>query len=115
MKAYNSAISLVSSFNSGDSSFQTLLYLPYYHFRSLLTAACVLIKVLKSSYAKELDNFEAGRKAFNESILALSQSSVSNNDTGGKAVKLLSQVWHSGAASKDSPPELTIKSRFGAR
>jgi hypothetical protein len=115
LKAYNSAISLVSVLVSADSSNNVLHYLPWYHSRSLLTAACVLVKVLKSSYAEELEDYEAGRKTFNECILALTRSSVSNNDVAGKAVKPLSQIWHSGAGSKQSPPELTIKSRYGAR
>ena len=101
--------------SSLDSTHDTLLYLPYYLFRSLLTAACVIVKVLKSAYAQDLDQFGAGKKAFNDSVLALGRSSVSNNDTGGKAVKLLSQVWHSDSSSNQLPPELALKSRLGAR
>jgi hypothetical protein len=116
LKAYASAVNLVSLFTSVDVTSEVLLYLPHYHSRMLLTATCIVLKVLKSSYAPELGDAAHGRKTFNECILTLSRCSVSNNDTCGKAVKLVSQMWHRGGVSKgQSPPELTIKSRCGAR
>ncbi|PMD57437.1 uncharacterized protein K444DRAFT_632532 [Hyaloscypha bicolor E] len=71
-------------------------------------------KVLKSSYAQEVDDFEKGRRVFNDSILAIQRSSITNNDTAAKAVKMLSCVWHSSIISGQSPPQLTVQSRFGA-
>jgi transcriptional regulatory protein LEU3 len=115
MKAYDSAIKLVSALLSTDRSSETLLYLPYYHFRCLLTAACILVKVLKSSYAQELEYYEKGRGAFNDAVLAIMRSSISNNDTAGKAAQMLSRVWHNSTATDHSPPQLTVQSRFGAR
>jgi hypothetical protein len=115
MKAYNSATNFVSALTPSDHSQDTLLYLPYYLFRCLLTAACILVKVLKSNYAQEIDDFEKGRRVFNDSILAIRRSSVTNNDTAAKAVKMLSCVWHSSIISGQSPPQLTVQSRFGAR
>jgi hypothetical protein len=114
MKAYNSAINLASVFISANRTREALLYLPYYHFRCLLTASCILLKVLKSSYAQGIDDFESGRKAFNDSLLSIGCCSVSNNDSAGKAVNMLSLVWHSNGA-KNSPPQLSTKSKFGAR
>jgi hypothetical protein len=113
MKAYNSAINLVSAYTSADRMNETLLYLPSYHFRTLLTASCILLKVLKSSYAQEVEDLESGRKAFNDSILAIARCSVSNNDTAGKAVSMLPLAWHS-SGTKQSPPQLSTKSKFGA-
>lgn len=116
LKAYKSAVTLISFFTTGDATGEALLYLPYSLFRMLLTAACIVLKVLKSSYAPELGDAEYGRITLNQSMLALSRSSVSNNDTGGKAVKLISQIWHSSGGSKEqSPPLLYITSRYGAR
>lgn len=116
LKAYRSAVNLVSLITSADATSEVLQYLPRYHSRMLLTATCIVLKVLKSSYAPELGDTAYGRKIFNECILALSRCSVSDNDTSGKAVKLVSQMWHSGGDCKgQSPPELTIKSRCGAR
>ena len=113
LKAYNSAVSLVSFLTAHDD---LLLYLTYYHFRTLLNVACILLKVLQSSYAQDLSDYEAGRRAFNQTISALSRSSVSNTDVGGKAVRLLSQVWHSSDTSRrEHPPQFIIKSRLGAR
>jgi hypothetical protein len=115
MKAYDSAVNLVSVLASTSNSSETILYLPYYHFRCLLTAACIIIKVLKSSYAKDLASKEKARRAFNDSILASKRSSVSNNDTAGKAALMLSRFWHSSTQANQSPSVLTIQSRFGAR
>jgi len=114
MKAYDSAINMVCVLTSTDHSKETLLYLPYYHFRCLLTAACILVKVLKSSYSQEVEDFDKGRRVFNESILAIQRSSITNNDTAAKAVKMLSCVWHSNAISNQCPPQLAVQSRFGA-
>ena len=115
MKAYDSAVNFVSVLASTSTSSETILYLPYYHFRCLLTAACIIIKVLKSSYAQDLACKEKARRAFNDSILALKRSSVSNNDTARKASLMLSRFWHSSSQANQSPPVLTIQSRFGAR
>lgn len=114
MKAYDSAVNFVSVLASTSTSSETTLYLPYYHFRCLLTAACIIIKVLKSSYAQDLASKENARRAFNDSILALKRSSVSNNDTARKASLMLSRFWHSSSQANQSPPVLTIQSRFGA-
>jgi hypothetical protein len=83
LKAYTSAVNLVSLFTTADATSEVLLYLPHYHSRMLLTATCIVLKVVKSSYALELGYAAHGRKTFNECILALSRS-VSNNDTCGK-------------------------------
>jgi hypothetical protein len=115
MKAYYSAVNFVSVLASTSTSSETILYLPYYHFRCLLTAACIIIKVLKSSYAQDLACKEKGRRAINDSILAIKRSSVSNNDTAGKAALMLSRFWHSSTQGNQSPPVLRIQSRFGAR
>jgi len=116
LKAYTSAVNLVSLFTSADTTSGALLYLPHYHYRMLLTATCIVLKVLKSSYAPEIGDTAYGRKTLNECLLALSRCSVSNNDTCGKAVKLVSQMWHRDGCDKgQSPPELTIRSRCVAR
>jgi hypothetical protein len=116
LKAYTSAVNFVSLFTTADATSEVLLFLPHYQSRMLLTATCIVLKVLKSSYAPELGDAANGGKTFNECILALSRCSVSNNDTCGKAVKLVSQMWHRGSGSRtQSPPELTIRSRCGAR
>jgi hypothetical protein len=115
LKAYDSAINYVAALTSLNHEPEILLYLPNYHFRSLLTAASILLKVLKSSCSPQgVEEFERGRKAFNDSILTISTCSVSNNDTAGKAVKMLSNVWHSGSGEKEAA-QLSVKSRYGAR
>ena len=116
LKVYTSAVNLVSLFTSADATSEVLPYILHYHSRMLLTATCIVLKALKSSYAPELGDAAHGRETFNECILALSHFSVSNNDTCGKAVKLASQMWHRvGDPKIQSLPELTIKSRCGAR
>jgi hypothetical protein len=115
MKAYDSAVNLICALTSINDASQTLLYLPYYHFRCLITAATILIKVLRSSYAQDLDDLEKGRSVFNDSILAITRSSVSNNDTALKAAQMLSRLWHHPTVANRAPPVLTVQSRFGAR
>lgn len=114
LKAYTSAVNLVSLYTSADASNEALLYLPHYHSRMLLTATCLVIKVLKSSYASELGDTAYGRRTINACILALSRCSVSDNDVCGKAVKLMSKIWHREPSNDRTPPQLTIKSRGSA-
>lgn len=116
LKAYASAVDFIAALAKADAASEILLYLSYYHLRMLINAGCVVLKVLNSSYAQELPSFESGRMAFNQATLALSRSSVFNNDPGAKVVQHMSQVWHHGLSSKrHAPPELIVKSRFGAR
>jgi hypothetical protein len=77
LKAYTSAVNLVSLLTSADATSEVLIYPPHYHSRMLLTATCIVLKVLKSSYDPELGDTAHGRKTFNERILALSRCSVS--------------------------------------
>lgn len=117
LQAYTSALNLVSLFSLLDAAQNALLYLPYHFFRMLLIATCTIFKILKSSYASEVGDYETGRKTLNEAIIAIHRSSVANNDTGGKAVRLISQMWHSrsGEVKSLEPPELMIRNRGGAR
>jgi len=85
LRAYNTACNFITLLTEADNKADVLLYLSYYYFRILLTAACIIQKVLISSYADDLD-YEAGRSLFNQSISALSRSSVFNNDIGSKAI-----------------------------
>lgn len=116
LKAYKSASTFVSLLTEGNDKDNLLPYLSTYLVRTLITAACIMLKVLTSSYAASLEDLEAERRLFNESIIVVSQTSILNNDVSAKAVKLLAQSWHSGSTNRrQSPPELIIKSRLGAR
>lgn len=115
MKAYRSAINFVTTLLSTEITSKSIQHMPYYPLRTVLTASCMLLKVLKSSYGQELDIVGTGRKAFNDCILVMTRASVSGSDSAGKVVKMLSRAWHSDVFDIRSPPVLSVKSRFGAR
>jgi hypothetical protein len=115
MKACASAAILISIASNADVAINAMLYTTYYHIRMLLLAVMVIVKVSRSSYAGEI-GVEALKANLNKGNLLISRCSVANNDTAGKAGRMIAQMWHGGSSSeREEPPKLLVKSRLGAR
>lgn len=115
LKAYHASITYINLMAEADRDHDYLLYAPTYPLRMYFMSCVILLKVLRSSYAADVD-FELGRKLCNQAIIASSKSSIAQSDSPGKVAKLVSQVWHSSDVSMlQEPPKLMVKSRLGAR
>ncbi|CZR67425.1 uncharacterized protein PAC_17324 [Phialocephala subalpina] len=114
LKAYHSSVNFINLMAEADREHNYLLYAPTYPLKMYFMACVILLKVLRSSYASDVD-FEEGRKLCNQAIIASSKSSIAQSDSPGKVAKIVSQVWHSSdVASLQEPPKLMVKSRLGA-
>lgn len=117
IRAYSAALALTTAMNQAHSNFDLFNYIPGYLFRMLFTAACVMWKVLNSSYHRDVD-FHAGKAVFNEGLSALRKCSVENNDIPGRQTETMAQLWH-GVEVMDPemvsrPPTVKCTSRVGA-
>lgn len=117
MKAFAAALTFVSIISKADKTKGVMLYLPYYLFGALLSAACAILKVHNSSYGSRISNAAEARQAFSQAILLISRASIAHNDVAAKASKLLSITWHSDRNEdmRHRPPQLAVRSRQGAR
>jgi hypothetical protein len=100
---------------AGDTLFEMLQSCPFYIFRMLFVIAAVLMKVLKSTYARFVD-VDAGEQAFNTTISALRKSAIQENDKANRSADMLSQMWLFNSemdAKKPEDPSLRFKSRLG--
>jgi hypothetical protein len=115
LKAYTSAVNFILLITEADKAFSFFSYMCAYHIRMFLTADCILLKVLRSSYKDDID-FDAGKKLCDQATVAASRMAVTNNDAAGKTGKMVAQLWHSNNMEiLEEPPELLVKSRLGAR
>lgn len=115
LKAYKSATKLALLVIEADKATDFLLYATAYDIRMFVVAACILLKVLRSSYSQDVD-FEAGKSLLNQTTALTSRCVLGNNDSRGKIVKMVAQIWHSSNTEVlNEPPELLVKSRLGAR
>ncbi|KUJ07834.1 uncharacterized protein LY89DRAFT_789497 [Mollisia scopiformis] len=114
LKAYRTSTSYIQLLTSFDQTSNYLLHAPSYPLKIFVLACCVLLKVLRSSYAADVD-FEEGKRLCNLAIIAANKSSVAPQDSAGKVAKMVSQVWHSGDLRPlGEMPVLMVKSRLGA-
>lgn len=113
IKAYTTACDLITRVVSEMDTSKSLLYSPGWFFNMLATCAFMFLKILKSSYSQYVD-FEAGRKAFNATVLALRRWSIVNNDLSARIaeiVALLSRGLDASTADSAVEPELRYHHR----
>ena len=82
----------------------------------LVNAAIILIKILHSSYAQYID-YDTGKSAFNASLTLMRCETIENNDLGGRATTILSQLWtlySTNYARIQQEPSLELKTRSSA-
>ena len=89
---------------------------PDYIRRTTLLAACVILKVLRSCLAEQVDR-RAGEEAYFATITTLRESSLENNDLCARGAMVLSQLWTSSQVFRQPDGvvdglTLYIRSRF---
>lgn len=115
LKAYSSAANYMNLVLEADREHDYILYACNYPLKMLTLSCCLILKVLRSSYASDVD-FDAGKKLCNQACIAAMRSSVDPQDSPAKFAKMTAQVWHShDTLVLHEPPMLMVKSRLGAR
>src|SRR6187402_3363214 len=71
LKAYNSAAKLIRLMIEADAVCDFFLHVTAYQLGMLHIASCILLKVLRSSYAQDID-IDVGKRLFNEALVAIS-------------------------------------------
>lgn len=116
IKAYTTACGLIARVVSELDISKSLLYSPGCFFNMLSTCAFMFLKILKSSYSRYVD-FEAGRKSFNATVLALRRWSIVNNDLSARIaeiVALLSRGLDAVTTGSEAEPDLRFNHRQGS-
>ena len=79
---------------SGDTSSQTLFrYSSNYISQMIVAAGFVLLKLLQSFFATQID-YERGRQLFHKTIQAIRSMSVIANDLSWRLAELMAQMWN---------------------
>lgn len=117
LKAYKAAKLFISKASTADTTFRLYSNITSYLLRMLFTAACVIWKVLGSSYCRYV-NFEDGKALFNQTISALRKCSAENNDNAGRQAEILVQLWYGSEIHSDvvrsRSPTLEYENRYSA-
>ena len=117
LKAYTTALNLISKAIEANEKSCFFRYAPdgYGHF--LVIAAILVMKIIHSSYSRNID-VEEGRVGFSALLQILRSASIEDNDVRGRVGKILTQLWnlHQSrvATSIEEEPKLNIKTRLGA-
>ncbi|KAL1987762.1 hypothetical protein VTN96DRAFT_2602 [Rasamsonia emersonii] len=85
-----------------------------YILQMIVSAAFALMKLLKSSFSRQID-FDHGKFLFNGAISSIRRISVVDNDRPVRLANVISQMWNagwSGSASGDDALQLKIRSRM---
>jgi hypothetical protein len=86
-----------------DNPGRVLQYGTNYIAQMIVVAGFVLLKLLSSFFASEID-FERGRQLFHKTIQAIRSMSVTNNDLFWKLAELMVQMWN--AVRFESRPQM---------
>ena len=116
LNAYHAAtlyIQTILEYEANTSSF--LRYCPSPLQQALVSACCVLLKLLNSSFAVHLD-LPQGKTLFNSGILALRNISINVNDLPARTSEGLSRMWRAAGSGEGSsnPVGLIIRSRMSS-
>ncbi|PMD31725.1 hypothetical protein L207DRAFT_500780 [Hyaloscypha variabilis F] len=119
--AFHSAISLIQGVLDPElDSSSTLHHCTNYLLRTLISASCILLKILNSSISVTLDTV-LGRTMFNACILALRSISVKKNDFPDRVAEAHTRMWRAAGGGFDpeqqtpalvDPLNLVIRSRM---
>lgn len=118
LSAYELACSFISAILSDHRSHEMLMHSPLGFLRSILCAACVIYRVLNSSYSNNLDR-QAGQVLYNAAAFSMRQMSLKSDekDIPLRAADMLNELWRFG---EDDPtlllnePTLRVRTRLGA-
>jgi hypothetical protein len=92
VRTYHTARALVDLGLRLDATQNFLAHAPYFVFRALMDATSVIVAVLHSVYAADLD-MEAGETAVKRAILSLRRWSVRDEDLAARAAKIFESYW----------------------
>jgi hypothetical protein len=115
LKAYTSAISVISKCVEAEKSWGFLKYAPNGYLQILCMGAMLVMKIVHSSYSQYIDVNE-GKRAF-DSVVALRLATPNKFDLRNRIRKILEQLWslhHSLTQVREQEPSLRVKSRLGA-
>jgi transcriptional regulatory protein LEU3 len=93
IRAYTTAQTVVQVALELEKSHGFLKHMPHFYFRSLLSAHCIIYKVLRSAYMDFLDRTQA-EQAANEVIKSCRQSVVMDGDLPERLGNLLESIWN---------------------
>ena len=119
LKAYTTAVSVISKSVEADKSWGFLKNVPNGYLQILCTGAILVMKIVHSSYSQYID-VDEGKRAF-DSIVALKltapERDYHRDDLRDRIRRILEQLWslhHSLTLAKEQEPSLRVKSRLGA-
>jgi hypothetical protein len=124
--AYDAAVAFIQGVLDPDMHSNSLLhYCSNYILRSLISASCILLKILNSSIAVHLDAAQ-GRTMFNACSLAIRSISLKDNDFPHRVAEAHTRMWRAAGSGfdvqknslrqpprdKSDPLQLKIRSRM---
>ena len=113
IRAYATAVSLISEIERADVNHDFVRYLQHPLMRVADVAAVLIMKVVHSTYAQHVD-VQSGKRVFNVFLSMSRQCCVEDNDLMGRMRKILAQLWNvhrSLSLQREEPPALNRKSR----
>lgn len=121
--AYTAATTFIQTILDVDlHSCPILQYCPSDLQRALISATCILIKILHSSYASSFDVMQ-GKSLFNAAVLALRTISLRKNDFPDRLSEALARMWRASGSGNpevqftrtvNDPLDLNVRSRMSA-
>jgi transcriptional regulatory protein LEU3 len=92
IRAYNTARTLISLALKADAASDFLLYAPHHIFRTILDASSILLEVLHSIYATDLD-MAVGDAAVKQALTAMRRTIVRDGDLATRSAKMMESYW----------------------
>lgn len=115
LKAYTTAISVISKSVEADKSWGFLKNAPNGYLQILCTGAILVMKIVHSSYSQYID-VDEGKRAF-DSVVGVRLTAPDRDDLRDRIRRILEQLWslhHSLTQAREQEPSLRVKSRLGA-
>lgn len=122
LRAYSTAISLITTIMSHDTAYEDMQYAPTTMARMIFVAGLVIFRVLHSSYRStshdKLD-WNTAHMMYRTASFILHQLSVhrEGKDFPTRAADVLSELWRGGQSDlelQNKAPTLQVKSRMGS-
>jgi hypothetical protein len=114
LRAYTTAIRLLSKISLIDAKCDLLKYAPISILHAMFIGGAVLFKVLNSRYHQYV-NVDEGANQFSASIAAIRKYSILDHDLAFRVANMEVEVWeHYSPKPRDHEPVLIVKSRLSA-
>ncbi|KAI1378344.1 hypothetical protein F4677DRAFT_412923 [Hypoxylon crocopeplum] len=117
LRAYGTARAVVQECLDLDRKMDFLRHIPHFYFRALLSAGCVIYRILRSSYMAFLDRKDAERWAA-DTVAACRRATMADGDLPFRVASLLGgwsdRLLRDGAPSHADEPVSTFSHRLSA-